>query len=74
MAFSVADSLLVRTLVGQFVPHLTRTPLLVPLLLDPFDPMVGDAHGHTEIEADSTCLEWGRQPGHTAHILGNGDG
>ena len=27
-----------------------------------------------QIEADSTCLEWGRQPGHTAHILGNGDG
>ena len=44
VALRVADGPLVRPLVGQLVPHFSRTPLLVPLLLDPLDPMVRHAH------------------------------
>ena len=71
MALGVTDSLLVGTLVGQLIPDLTRTPLLVRFLLDPLDPMVGDSHGHPEIKPDSTGLERSRQASHSADILGN---
>ena len=69
VAFRIADRLFVSTFVREFIPNLTRAPLFVRLLLYPFDPMVGDAHGHPEIESDTTCIEGGGQSCHPADIL-----
>ena len=74
VALRVADGLLVRPLVGQLVPDLTRTPFLILLFLYPFDPVVGHAHRHPEPEAHSASLERSRQARHSAHILSDSDG
>ena len=70
----VADGFLILALVGQLPPDLAHAPLLVALFLQPFDPVVGDTHCHPEVEAQSAGLVWSRKPGHSAHVLGNGDG
>ena len=74
VALRVADGLLVRPLVGQLVPDLSRTPFLILLFLYPFDPVVGHTHRHPEPETHSTSLERSRKTGHSAHILGDRDG
>ena len=74
VALGIADGLFIGALVGEFVPDLAHAPLLVRFLLDPFDPMVGDAHGHPEAEADASLDEGRGQTGHAAHVLGDGDG
>ena len=74
MALGVTDCLLVLSLVGELPPDFPYAPLFVPEGLDPFDPVVGYAHGHTEVKAHSTGGVRCCKSGHSAHILGNGEG
>ncbi len=43
-------------------------------LLDGLDPIVGDIHRHTVVEAVAAILELRSQARHTRHLLGNRDG
>ncbi len=44
------------------------------MLLDGLDPVVGYAHRHAIVEAYASVLERACEPGHSAHLLGYGDG
>ncbi len=47
-------------------------PVLIFLLLDHLDPVVGDAHGQAVVEAHAAILELRGDSRHTAHLLGDG--
>ncbi len=49
-------------------------PVLVFLLLDHLDPVVGDAHCETVVESHAAVLELSGESGHAAHLLGDGYG
>ena len=49
-------------------------PVLVFLFLNGLDPVVGDVHGHTVVEAITPVFIFGRQTRHAAYFLGDGDG
>ena len=73
VAFDVRDGLLLVTAVGQLPENGCRMPVLILLLLEGLDPVIGDTHSHPVIEADTAILELDGKSGHTAHLLGNGD-
>ena len=71
VTFGIADCLLVFTFVGELPPHFSHAPALVRKFLDPFYPVVGNSHAHSEVKSDSAGLERRRKTGHSAHILSN---
>ena len=73
VALGVGYGLLVSTLVGELPPYSSHTPVLVPELLYPLDPVVGNTHSHPEVEAHAIGGERSRQSGHSADILRNRD-
>ena len=73
VALGIGDGLLVGALVGQFVPYSAHAPLLVLELFDPFYPVVGYAHGHTEVKAHPAGGERSCKTRHSAHVLGYRD-
>ena len=48
-------------------------PLFVFLLLEKLDPHVGDGHGQSIIERDTTDGRGDTQEGHPGDIFGDGD-
>ena len=73
MALGIGNGLFVGALVGQLPPDFAHRPLLVALFLDPFDPVVGYAHRHAEVESDTAGGERGGQAGHARDVLGDGE-
>ena len=73
VALGIAYRLLIGALVGKLPPYSAHAPLLVREFLDPFDPVVGNAHCHPEVESYASGLEGSGQTGHSAHIFGNGE-
>ena len=69
----VGNGLFVRTLVGEFVPYFPRAPLLVALFLYPLYPVVGDSHGHAEVESHAALSERCGKAGHSADVFGYRD-
>ena len=49
-------------------------PVLITLLLDEFNPVVGHVHGHAVVEAVAAVLQRRGQAGHARHLFGDGDG
>ena len=74
MALGIRDGLLVLTAVGHLPEHAGGLPVLVGLLLDELDPVVGHVHCHAIVEAVAAVLDGGCQAGHARYLLGNGDG
>ena len=74
VAFGVTDRLFVGPAVGRLPPDGGRMPVLVFLLLDRLDPVVGNVHRHAVVEAIAAVFIFGCQSGHAAHFLGDGDG
>ena len=74
VALGIAYGLLVGALVGEFPPDFAHGPLLVSPFLNPLDPVISHAHGHAIVKAYSACGQRRSESGHTADILGYGDG
>ena len=74
MGFHVADGAFVCAAVGEFVPEEADGPILVADVADELEPTLRHAHGHAVIEADATFCDGGADAGHTADILGDGQG
>ena len=47
--------------------------MFVGQFLDPFDPVVGDAHRHAKIETDAARRQRSGQAGHAGDVLGDGE-
>ena len=73
VTLGIADCLLVGTAVGKLPEYRCRVPILIFLLLDCLNPIVGDSHRHAIVESYSTVFHRDSESGHTAHFLGNGD-
>ena len=73
MAFGIRNSLLVLASVGHFPEHAARFPVFINLLLDCFNPIIRNIHGHTVIKPISTILNRCCQPGHTRNFFRNGN-
>ena len=71
VALRIADRLLIRAPIRGLPPNGRRMPVLVLLLLECFDPKIGDIHGHSVVEIVAPVLESGSQAWHTAHLLGD---
>ena len=74
MTLGIGDGLFIRSLVGEFPPYSAHTPVLVPEFLYPLDPVVGDSHSHSEVEAHAIGLEWGGEACHSADVFRYCDG
>src|SRR5574344_817403 len=66
VTFSIRDGMLLCALVGQLPPDSAHAPLLVRELLNPFDPVVCDAHGHAEVKTDAADTKRCGETGHSA--------
>ena len=69
----IRNSLLVLTSVGHLPEHAARFPVFINLLLDCFNPIIRNIHGHTVIKPISTILNRCCQPGHTRNFFRNGN-
>ena len=74
MALGIGDGLLILASVSELPEEGCRLPVLVALLLDGLNPVVGDVHGESVVEAIAAIADRCRESGHAAHVLGNGDG
>ena len=74
VAFNIADSFFVSTPVCKFPENRRWMPVLVFILFEHLNPVVGNAHCHTVVKAHAAPLYRICQPRHTAHFLGNGYG
>ena len=74
VALGIAHGLLVGAAVGELPEYRGGLPVLVALLLDGLDPVVGYAHGHAVVKAQAAVAVGACQARHAAHLLGNGDG
>ena len=74
VTLGIGNGLLVGTAVGEFPENRGGLPVLVLLLLDGLDPVVGDSHRHAVIEANASILHLASKAWHAAHLLGNSDG
>ena len=74
VALAVGNGLLVGTTVLHLPENARWLPVLVALLLDGLNPIVGDVHGHAVVEAVAAVLKLGSQSRHSRNFLGNGDG
>ncbi len=63
-----------ETAVGDDSPEFVEIPVLVALVLEELDPMVGDAHGQAVGETDSAFGIRPAEAGHAGHVLGDDDG
>ena len=73
VTFGITDTLLPPATVCQRVHYVTYHPIIIPLLLEEFDPHVGYGHRETVIEAESTNGWRYAQERHPRHIFSNGD-
>ena len=74
VAFHVGYCLFVVAAVGEFPVYRGGMPVLVLLLLEELDPVVGDTHRHAVVEAHAAVLDLEGEAGHAAHLLGYGYG
>ena len=74
VALNVGYCLLIGAAVGQLPVYRCRVPVLVLLLLEHLDPVVGDTHGHTVVKSQASVLYRKCQARHAAHLLGYGYG
>ena len=74
VTLGIGDGLLILAAIGKLPHHGRRFPVLISLLLDGLNPIVGDIHGQSVIEAIATVADRSRETRHATHILGNGDG
>ena len=65
VALGIGDGLLILTAVGYLPEHAGGLPMLVGLLLDELDPVVGHVHRHAIVESVTTMLDGRCQAGHT---------
>lgn len=70
MRFDVGDRLLHPTPVSQREDDVAHVPILIPVLLQQLNPLVGDCHGQAVVEAQATFADWPAQTRHTGYILG----
>ena len=73
VTFGITNRTLIGTTVRGLPPDRGRMPILVLLLLDSLDPIIGDIHRHAVIEAIATILEFRGKPRHSTHFLGDRD-
>ena len=71
MTLCIADGLFVITFIGELPPHFTHAPIVVRDFLDPFDPVVGHTHTHSEVKADTSHLNRSGKTSHSADIFCN---
>ena len=71
MTFRIADCLFVSTAVRRLPPDGRRMPVFVFLFFDRLDPVIGDIHCHTVVEAITAIFIFGSQSGHSAYFFGN---
>ena len=56
------------------MPQMSHMPFFIRYILDKTYPVVGDSHGKTIIKSDAAGRKRNGQTGHSADILGNGNG
>ena len=69
VTLAVRDGLLVRTTVLNLPEDRADIDILVAYLFNSLDPVVGDVHGHTVVEAVTAILELSCQSWHTRYLL-----
>ena len=74
VTLAVRNGLLVGTTVLHFPEDAAHIDILIAHLLDGLDPIVGDIHRHTVVEAIAAILELRSQARHARHLLSNRDG
>ncbi len=72
VALDIRDCLLLVAAVGKLPENRGRVPVLILLLLEGLDPVVGYAHRHAIVEPNAAILESDGQARHAAHLLGDG--
>ena len=57
VALYIRDCLFIGTAVGQFPEYRSRMPVLVLLLLESLDPVIGNTHSHTVVKPYAAVLD-----------------
>jgi len=74
VTLGIGYGVLVPALVGKLIENIPHMPILVPQLLDPFDPMISNSHAQAEIKAYSSHFPRIGKCWHAANIFSQGDG
>ena len=73
MTLAIRDSLLIWTAILDLPEDRADVNVLVAYLLNGFNPVIRNIHGHAVIKAVAAILKLGSQTWHTTHFLCNGD-
>ena len=73
MRLGVSDAVLLPTPVGQRVHDVAHVPVLVPLLLQQFDPHVGHGHGEAVVEPAASLRCGAAECRHARHVFRDSD-
>ena len=74
VTFGVRNGFLVFAAVDYFPEHARRFPVLINLLFDGFNPIIGNIHCHAIVESVSSVFCRSSQSGHARYFFGNGNG
>ena len=71
VALGIGDGGLAPPPVGEHTPQLAKIPILVALVLEQLDPVIGHAHRKPMGETHPTLGDRPAQPRHAGHVLGH---
>lgn len=73
MTLRICNALLEMSPVGQRMRDVAQIPRIVRPLLEQLDEHVGDGHGETVIESDSSFPDGSAEGRHAGDVFGDGD-